>query len=572
MYTTFWRRATAGMLAAGVFVGLGSGVADASMTGYSSSALPNSYNATPYASPLWSMELDAPTPERTFSAVAVAQDKVFVIKSGVLNAIYVASGKTAWTFGKGLSGAIILDGNVGYVSSSDGKLHQVNLTTGKANWSFQYHENPEPYEIGFSLVTKDDKVFLSVVGGIYALDRNSGKVQWRNPSFEYVAAFHIFDDILLLSTSESGAITVGTTYRIDLNTGEKLWRLGGSHGPVLQVEGNYALFHNDWPNFSDTYAAIVDRVDLRTGETVESLSFIPFKEGQDPLYHQAGRVISDGEQLFIQASDNEIHQYHISAQTGSKPTTVIEYGKDEWIAGPYSGKLFFRDNDSYSIVYARKLIDQTYVHYEGLDNPVSRMDLIGNGMFVGQTDGEIYALNVTTGKALFCVQTEARSFGPFLTSGNVLLAQAEGKLIAMTLPKELILSPGLIKTPVFPKAEASLTIDGQAQKFEPSPVMINNSMFVPLRSLFQAVGAEVDFDTASSQVTVTYGERVFTLKEGAPFAVVRGEQQPMTYAPAMVNGAVYVPLRDVSSLLGVKVNWNDATRTAEITTTDVEEK
>ena len=174
---TYWRRASAGMLAAGLFVGLGSGVADASMTGYSSSALPNSYNAAPYASPLWSMELDAPTPERHLSAVAVGQDKVFIIKSGVLNAIYVASGKTAWTFGKGLSGAIILDGNVGCVSSSDGKLHKVDLTTGKANWSYLYLENPEPYGIGFILFIKDDKVFLSVVGGIYALDRNSGKVQ-----------------------------------------------------------------------------------------------------------------------------------------------------------------------------------------------------------------------------------------------------------------------------------------------------------------------------------------------------------------------------------------------------------
>ncbi|WP_375295279.1 stalk domain-containing protein, partial [Paenibacillus sp.] len=36
------------------------------------------------------------------------------------------------------------------------------------------------------------------------------------------------------------------------------------------------------------------------------------------------------------------------------------------------------------------------------------------------------------------------------------------------------------------------------QRFEPSPIMIDNRMFVPLRALFEAVGAAVEYDEATS--------------------------------------------------------------------------
>jgi outer membrane protein assembly factor BamB len=59
-------------------------------------------------------------------------------------------------------------------------------------------------------------------------------------------------------------------------------------------------------------------------------------------------------------------------------------------------------------------------------------------MFVGQTDGEIYVLDDTTGKALFRFQTSARNFEPFHVVNGVLLVQAEDMLYAFQLPKQLL--------------------------------------------------------------------------------------------------------------------------------------
>ncbi|WP_309122654.1 copper amine oxidase N-terminal domain-containing protein, partial [Paenibacillus sp.] len=149
---------------------------------------------------------------------------------------------------------------------------------------------------------------------------------------------------------------------------------------------------------------------------------------------------------------------------------------------------------------------------------------------------------------------------------NLLLAQTEDTLYAFDLPKELQRKPGQFLTPIQRKAEAALRIDGEEQRFEPSPIMIDNRMFVPLRALFEAVGAAVEYDEATSGVNVAYADRAFTLREGAPFALVGGKQQALSYAPLLMNAAVYVPLRDVGGLLGVEVVWNDDTRTVEITT------
>jgi hypothetical protein len=206
------------------------------------------------------------------------------------------------------------------------------------------------------------------------------------------------------------------------------------------------------------------------------------------------------------------------------------------------------------------------VYYEGLDNTVQRIDFVDSGMFVGQTDGEMYALNVSTAKALFRFDTGSQRFGRFHVADGTLLVQGEDKLYAFAVPAELTKPLDGRDSQPYPEAKASLTIDGAAETFEPAPVMIDNRMFVPLRALFQAVGATVDFDEASGEVRVTYGDRAFALKEGAPYADVAGERQPMSYAPTLVNGSAYVPLREVGALLGVDVAWVDSTRTVEIRT------
>ena len=197
---------------------------------------------------------------------------------------------------------------------------------------------------------------------------------------------------------------------------------------------------NTWPaNDGTTHQFRLSVVDLATGETIEERQYIPVPEGVDPLTHQAYASATDGESLFIQAADQTVYQYDYRIQGDAQQPKVYS-SRGQWIAGPYNNKLFFAGEDGRGIE-AVKLIDRNRIYYEGLDNPVSRLDFYDTGMFVGQTDGEIYALDVTTGKALFRFQTNARDFDPFQIVDGVLLASAEGTVYAFELPKKL---PGAV--------------------------------------------------------------------------------------------------------------------------------
>jgi len=563
-----WKSVVAGMASIGIFMSFGAAAQAEAITSYDGYAGLSSFNATPIAKPRWTLELDSPTESKPVTDVAVRDGKALFLRGGVLTAVDAKTGRTAWTYGAKLTGAPTVHEDRVLAASTDGRLHWVDLKTGKAAWTAPLRDplRPEETIVFFSSASDANAIYVTYPGGVAALSRNDGRKLWSNDAFEHAGHVSLHGDYLLFTVAEQGALTVSAQYRLDPSTGESLWRLGGSHGSLLRVEGRFGWYRNDQLYVPGTHELLLERVDLDTGTVVETKSYLPIPADVDPLYAHAGLALMDGDRLYAQARSGEIVQYHIDAEEGADPTVAFEFGDGHWIAGPYDGKLFFTDPFRYGTVYARKLLDRTRVDYEGLDNPASRVDLIGRGLFVGQTDGEIYAVNVSTGKAAFRYRTDARTYGAFHVTDGILLAQAEGKLLAFDLPAELLEAPvaGLAAAP--PKAEASLRIDGDKRTFEPSPVMIDNRMFVPLRALFQAVGAEVDFDEATGDVNVTYAGRAFTLREGAPFALVGGRQQAISYAPALVNGAVYVPLRDVGGLLGVEVLWVNETRTVEITT------
>lgn len=46
---------------------------------------------------------------------------------------------------------------------------------------------------------------------------------------------------------------------------------------------------------------------------------------------------------------------------------------------------------------------------------------------------------------------------------------------------------------------------------------------------------------------------------------VNGQAQELKNAPVTVNGSMYLPLREVGTILGYNVEWNEQTKTAELT-------
>jgi hypothetical protein len=91
---------------------------------------------------------------------------------------------------------------------------------------------------------------------------------------------------------------------------------------------------------------------------------------------------------------------------------------------------------------------------------------------------------------------------------------------------------------------------------------------VPMRGVFEALNAKVEWDNATRTVTATKGDTTIKLTIGNKYAYVNGQKVALATEAIIVNGSTMVPLRFVAESLGAKVEWNNATRTAIITNQD----
>jgi hypothetical protein len=91
-------------------------------------------------------------------------------------------------------------------------------------------------------------------------------------------------------------------------------------------------------------------------------------------------------------------------------------------------------------------------------------------------------------------------------------------------------------------------------------------VFVPFRDLFEAMGADVEYDEATRLITATRGNRrvVFSQDGRDIYVTVAGEQTKITsdVAPITRSGRVLVPVRFVSNAMGANVGWDSTNATA----------
>jgi len=100
------------------------------------------------------------------------------------------------------------------------------------------------------------------------------------------------------------------------------------------------------------------------------------------------------------------------------------------------------------------------------------------------------------------------------------------------------------------------------------PTQIKGSTLVPMRGIFEALGATVRFDKASQTVYGQKGATAILLPLGALTATVNGQPQTLPVPAELINGTTLVPLRFISQSLGASVAWDPVLSTVTIKTID----
>ncbi|HXX95482.1 MAG TPA: PQQ-binding-like beta-propeller repeat protein [Planctomycetota bacterium] len=140
---------------------------------------------------------------------------------GVLHAIDVATGRTAWTYRTGglIYHTASADGELVFTGSQDGALHAVDLA-GKPRWTFQTGRG-----IVSSPCVLDGAVFVtSKDGHLYALDAARGALRWQFPR----KGDRALDPILSSPSAGGGLVTFGdesmTAWGLDARDGTLRWK------------------------------------------------------------------------------------------------------------------------------------------------------------------------------------------------------------------------------------------------------------------------------------------------------------------------------------------------------------
>ena len=140
------------------------------------------------------------------------------------------------------------------------------------------------------------------------------------------------------------------------------------------------------------------------------------------------------------------------------------------------------------------------------------------------------------------------------------------KAVCFCMIAALILSFGLCSVPMRAADALSILINGEALVTDPAPVIINGRTLVPLRAIFEAIDAEVEWDGETATVTGHKDETFITLVIGQKQAMRNGEAIPLDVPATILAGRTMVPLRFISEAFGAAVSYDPETSTVTIIT------
>lgn len=119
---------------------------------------------------------------------------------------------------------------------------------------------------------------------------------------------------------------------------------------------------------------------------------------------------------------------------------------------------------------------------------------------------------------------------------------------------------------VFAEGEIKITVNGKELVSDVPPEIVEGRTFVPMRAVFEALGANVTWQAEEQIIIATEGSKIMVLKIGAPSLnvcdVAAGEIKDiiLDVAPFINNGRTLVPVRAVSEALGASVSWDGEAR------------
>ena len=121
----------------------------------------------------------------------------------------------------------------------------------------------------------------------------------------------------------------------------------------------------------------------------------------------------------------------------------------------------------------------------------------------------------------------------------------------------------------FAEDNIKVALDGKYIGFDVPPQIINGRTMVPIRAIFENMGATVQWDANTSSAICTKGDTVVKMTVNSTNMYINNQLQTMDIAPVVINGRTLAPARYVAEAFGADVQWSQKNNTVVICSKDV---
>ena len=414
-----------------------------------------------------------------------------------------------------------------------------------------------------------------------------------------VAMFVLSANTLIFATDET-EITSGTYYQLgEYNGNPILWRavVSDDENGILMVSDkilSYRIFNVETDNKVDNHwENTAMRVWLNSvadsGEVEWFDKYVPSSDNIHKYYSSKNFTPYADEKGFLN-NDNFTDSEKSVMKTVSHWQALSEdtaYMSENGLRKPFYPKIVKgRDSQFEQIVYRYKIEDMYRAYYgamyrvndtvftldeKQLCNVLSQLGTVAaenaegaeplneddNGIYWLRTP--MYNLSITTatndgGYGLGSVFRYELGVRPafYLNEENMIIKSGSG-----TADDPYILDGKM-------QNDTAVFCNSEQVEFDVQPIEENGRLLVPVRAIFEELGAEVTYDDGDGVITATNDERTVVMQIDNPEMGNGTEVFTLEVAPKLVNDRTLVPLRAVAEAFDCKVEWIEGLNRAVI--------
>jgi len=117
--------------------------------------------------------------------------------------------------------------------------------------------------------------------------------------------------------------------------------------------------------------------------------------------------------------------------------------------------------------------------------------------------------------------------------------------------------------------EVAIKLFADNKMVETQPIVIEQRTLIPLRALLETISAQVEWVNETQEINVTRDGKTINLQIGRNTIKTPDEEKALEVAPILHEGTTtYAPIRAIAEEFGLKVEWDNGTKTILVTTPD----